>query len=434
MNPSMRPNNKEAEQALLGALLISPDIINKIDVEPGDFYYISHQDVYQAIKAIGDTADITSISDLLRRGEKLEEIGGTAFLLSLVNQCPSSYNYENYVKIVKDTCSRRRVIEHAESLAKVAFDETQPLSDAISIAVSSLVSEARPSGGAEHVSVYLKKLYEEVEERSQDPKEIYGLATGLRDFDLITKGFQKGEEFIIAGEPGVGKSLLAFQLVCGAAEHSPGVIYELEMTGLAILRRRVSADTKIGTDTMRSGVGMTEKWSEFARAVERVEKLKMFISDQSDWNTLQMRADLSRLKERHKIEWFMVDYMDLLTDSVSENSEKNSAYISRQLHGICKDLDLAGIVIHSMNKAGMEKLTPGMGSLSGSAKVAYDTDDAVTLTKDKDLKNVVNMTWIKQRESDGDRAIKLTKVPGLPLFAPYAPEEVTIERDNWWSD
>ena len=428
----MRPSSKEAEQAFLGAVLLNPDIISKTELEPGDFYYISHQDIYQAMKAIGDKADITTVADLLRRSEKLDQIGGESYLITLVNECSSYFNYESYARIVKEMCIRRRVIEHAESLAKVAFDETQNLNDAISIAVSNLVKEARPAGGAVHVSLFLKELYEQVEERSKDPKEIYGLATGLRDFDLITKGFQKGEEFIIAGEPGVGKSLLAFQLACGVAENHPGVIYELEMTGLAILRRRVSADSKIRTDVMRSGIGMNEKWNEFASAVERVESLKMFISDESDWNTLQMRADLSRLKDRHNIEWFMVDYMDLLTDNVSENGEQNSAYISRQLHAISKDLDLAAIVIHSMNKAGMEKLQPSMGALSGSAKVAYDSDVILTLTKDKDLMNVVNMTWIKQRESDGDRAIRLTKVPGLPLFAPYTPE--IEERIGWWPE
>lgn len=429
----MKPNNKEAEQAFLGAVLLNAGIATRTELEPNDFYYISHQDIFRAMRAAGESADLRVISDILRRNDRLEEIGGDLYLLSLVNDCPSYLNWETYAKIIKDLSVRRKVIEHAESLATAAMDESRNVSDAISLTVSGLVKEARPSGGAMDASVFLKELYEKVEERAQDPKTFYGLETGLRDFDLITKGFQQGEEFIISGEPGVGKSLLAFQLVCGVAERHPGVIYELEMTGLAVLRRRISALSKIPTDMMLSGIGMSEKWEEFARAVERMESLKMFISDQSDWNTLQMRADLARLKEEHDIKWFLVDYMDLLTDNVGKDGIENSAYISRQIHAMAKDLDLAAIVIHSMNKAGIERLKPGMGALSGSAKIIYDADQIVTLTKDDETPNIINMTWVKQREADNDRMIKLVKVPGLPLFAPYT-KEVPEEKLAWWQN
>ena len=428
----MKPNNKEAEKAFLGAVLLHPEIINKTELVADDFHYTIHQDIFRAMKAVGDNADVMIVADILRRNDKLDEIGGELYLAELVGDCPNYFNWETYSKIVRDMRVRRRVIEQAEILAKAAFDESKNVNDAIALTVSSLVREARPSGGAVEIGVFLKQLYEQVEKRAEDPKQIYGLATGLRDFDLITKGFQKGEEFIIAGEPGIGKSLLAIQLACGVAEKHHGVIYELEMTGLAILRRRASALSKIETDTMLSGVGMTEKWTEFAQAVERLEKLKVHISDQSDWNTLQMRADLSRLKESHDIEWFLVDYMDLLTDNVGKDGVENSAYISRQLHAIAKDLDLAGIVIHSMNKAGMEKLKPGMGALSGSAKVSYDADQIITLTEDKEIDNVINMTWVKQRESDVDRLVKLTKIPGLPLFQPCITKMDEPSVGNWW--
>jgi len=200
---------------------------------------------------------------------------------------------------------------------------------------------------------YLTDLYSEISERAENPKLIHGLETGMKGFDKITYGLQTGEEFIIAGQPGTGKSLLAFQLGCGvAANGHAGAVYALEMSGKAMVRRRLSAITKIPTYNMLSGVDMNEKWEKLNKGVEELDPLPIYISDATDWTTLQLRADLSRLKQQQGVEWFILDYLDLLVDSYGKDRNEKSEYLSRQIHGICKDLDLAGIVIQSLNKQG----------------------------------------------------------------------------------
>jgi replicative DNA helicase len=164
------------------------------------------------------------------------------------------------------------------------------------------------------------------------------------------------------------------------------------------------------------------------KGVSEIEPLPIYISDATDWTTLQLRADLSRLKSQEGIEWFILDYLDLLTDNVGKDRNEKSEYLSRQIHGICKDLDLAGVVIQSLNKQGYGQ-APRMSHLSGSHKVSYDADAIAILSQDEGNENIVNLIWDKMREADGNRALKLVKVPGFPAFGPYTEERGGI--NDW---
>lgn len=294
------PASRESEEALLGAILIDPSIMNRVSIEAEAFLYLRHQDIYRSMRAIGsDDLDFVTLAELLDRKGKIEDVGGRAFFMSLPNRCPQTYNFETYERIIQDTYVRRFVITTAGKLAKEAYNEEANIGDAISTAVSDLVQSAKPKGGAIAMKNYLTELYEEISKRAENPKVIHGLETGMRGFDKITNGLQTGEEFIIAGQPGTGKSLLAFQLGCGvAANGHGGAVYALEMSGKAMVRRRLSAITKIPTYNMLSGVKMNEKWETLNKGVEELDPLPIFISDATDWTTLQLRADLSRLKQQ----------------------------------------------------------------------------------------------------------------------------------------
>jgi replicative DNA helicase len=421
------PNAKESEKALLGAILIRPTILDEIALDAEDFFDYFHQEIYRSMRLIGsDSLDIVVLSEAMERQD-----ADTLYLLSLLNECPSSLNYETYVQIIKDTAVRRRVISNAEELAKAAFDENRNIDDAISLSVSQLVQSAKPVSGAQHISHYLNQLYEQADKRAQNPKFIYGLETGLSDFDKITRGFQAGEQFILAGSPGSGKSLLAFQLGCGMAERGyPGAVYELEMSAIAVIRRKVSALSKITTRDILSGTGMNERWEDFVKAIEKMEQLPIFLTPESSLTTIQLRADLSRLKHQHGIRWYIVDYMDLLSDVHGSNEVEKSAYISRQLHNISKDLDLAGLAIQSVNKQGFARSVPSIANVSGSGKVAHDADQVAILTRgtpdNPEELNTFTLTWEKMREDEGNRSMRLVKLPGFPAFECYQAEEASL--------
>jgi len=414
------PEARESERALIGAILINPNIMNQVALEPESFYDTGHQIIYRAIRTIGSRdLDAVVLMEYLERKGKLGDVGGQGYLLKLVSECPNSYNHGAYERIIRDTAIRRHVIDTCGKLATAAHKEDSNITDAISQAVTALVQSAKPKGGAVSILQFVKELYEEISERSENPKVIHGLETGMKDFDKITHGLQKGEELILAGQPGTGKSLLAFQLGCGMAVNGvPGAVYALEMSGKAMVRRRLSAITNIPTYNLQSGVDMNNRWDRVIKGVEEIEPLPIYISDATDWSTLQLRADLSRLKQQENIEWFIVDYMDLLVDNVGKDRNEKSEYLSRQMHGICKDLDLAGLVIQSLNKQGYGS-SPRMSHLSGSHKVSYDADSIAILSQDEQDENVVNLIFDKMRESDGNRALKLVKIPGFPAFGEY---------------
>jgi replicative DNA helicase len=417
------PEARESEKALLGAILIDPTILDRVSLEADRFYDQGNRTIYQTMRAIGSRdLDLVVLSEALERKGKTAEVGGMAYLLQLPKATPHTYNFETYERIIRDTSIRRGVIQSASQLAKSAYNENVDITDAISRAVTELVQSAKPKGGAVSMKEFLSELYEEISDRAENPKVVHGLETGLKDFDKITHGLQKGEEFILAGQPGTGKSLLAFQLGCGmAANGHPGAVYALEMSGKAMVRRRLSAITKIPTYNMQSGVDMNARWDKLNKGVEELEPLPIYISDATDWTTLQLRADLSRLKQQNGCEWFILDYLDLLVDNFGKDRNEKSEYLSRQIHGICKDLDIAGLVIQSLNKGGYGG-TPRMSHLSGSAKISYDADSIAILSQDENTENVVNLIWEKQREADGNRALKLVKVAGFPAFAQLAKE------------
>lgn len=414
------PEARESERALLGAILINPAVMNEVSLEPEAFYDIGNQAIYRAMRAVGSRdLDPVVLSEMLERKGQLEQAGGMAYLIKLTTECPNSYNHPAYERIIRDTAIRRCVITTCEKLATEAIKEGVDINDAISRAVTELVQSAKPKGGAVSITQFMTELYQEISARAEDPKLIHGLKTGMKDFDKITHGLQRGEEFILAGQPGAGKSLLAFQIGVGMAlSGHAGAVYALEMSGKAMVRRHLSAITRIPTYNLQSGVDMSNNWDRLNKGVGEIEPLPIYISDATDWTTLQLRADLSRLKSQENVEWFILDYLDLLVDNVGKDRNEKSEYLSRQIHGICKDLNVAGLVIQSMNKQGYGS-TPHMSHLSGSAKISYDADAIAILVQDEDNDNVVNLIWDKMREADGNRAMKLVKVPGFPAFGPY---------------
>jgi replicative DNA helicase len=426
MNKDIVANN-EAEQALLGAILINPNVLSKLDVTGNDFFLVRHRFIFegmQTLKATGQNIDILTVSDNLDRRGKLKETGGVAYIQELINKTPSGLHADSYASVLRDCAKRRSIIETAGKMATGAYDMDKNLEDTIASAMTDIVRSSAGTGGAIPISEFASELYDQVEKAAENPKDIYGIQTGIMDYDNITGGQQKGDVTIITGKPGLGKSLFSFQMCCGMAEHEPGAIYGMEMTGLAMVRRQVSGMSNITTKKMRSGRIADGDWPSFIQAVEKISSLPIFISDASDMTSTRMRADLARLKEAYGISWFMVDYLDLFNDMPDQDINSRGTYISKQVHGIAKDLNLSCIAIQSMNKTGMGEEHKGMASLSGSGKYSFDADNVIIMTKVSD--NIIRLTWDKHREGELI-SMELVKRPGFPAFGEKA-------RDSSWSD
>jgi len=416
--------SKEAEAALLGAVLIDPKVLRKLNVSSGDFYLNRHQFIFDAMQSLsssGHDIDMLSVSEELDKRGKLNEIGGPAYLMELLSSTPSSYHAETYAKSVCEWSRRRKIIIVAGYLAQSAYDMGTSLDEAIAKAMTDITSSAAMQIGAKHIREFTSELYDQIEKACANPNDIYGIQTGIKDWDYITNGQQLGEVTIISGKPGLGKSLLSFELCAGMAKTAPGAIYGMEMAGIAMVRRYASGQTNIPTKVMRSGRMTPDNWTSFTQAVEKISSLPIWISDSSELTTTALRADLARLKESEKIQWFMVDYLDLFSDLPDHTDLERGKHISKQIHSIARDLKLSCLAIQSMNKGGMSDGEKGMDALSGSGKYSYDADNMVfmSLKEDKPTGAIIRLTWKKNREGDL-MSMDLLKRPGFPAFGEIA--------------
>ena len=417
--------------------MVHPDRYAEIDLETNDFFIQRHQMIWSAIGGLhaqGKGVDFMTISDELMRQNKLSEVGGVSALAGFV-----SYDYsleiETCAGLIRDAARRRAMIELAGDIARSAYDQKSDIQSKTGEFIDRISRLALSKSSAEHWGKYLSELYDDIVARAANPSETWGIPTGLSRFDKITGGAQKGESIIISGKPGVGKSMIAMQMGEGMALSEPGAIYSVEMSGKQATRRSVSAVSGVWSSKLKSGRLDDSDWPHIAHAIEKLSALPVYMSDATGWTTTALRADLSRLKARYNIGWFVFDYLLLANDAPNLEQTERSQIISRAIKLICREQGLAGITVHSMNKAGIEKTRPDQQNLSGSAQVSYDADLICFLTEfvpvatvdgfisPADQKNMRTLFFAKGRElEDPAKYMHLVKLPNLPRFGDYASE------------
>lgn len=425
--------NEEAEQAVIGSVLISQDLRDYDDLHSVDFYVQRHRWIWDAIKALDNRKidiDVITLSDELDKCGRLAEVGGPMVLTKLINYTPSSLYGASYAKIVKEYAYRRSLINAAQDIAKIAYNSKNVETDVIEI-VERLSKRTSGGDGAEHWAGAIGELYDEVEERSKNPKDVWGIPTGIKDFDAITGGLQPGEVLLLGGEPGIGKSKLSLQMGVnmGLAGH-PGAIYSLEMRKRQVTRRAISSIGKIDTRKMKSGRMESTDWTAFTQAVELASEAPIFLCDAGNLTTAKLRADLARLVSREKIEWFVLDYLFLMADgdgTISDN--ERTAMLSRRLKNMALDFGLAGITVSSVTKEGMGgENRPTQKNIRGSGQMIHDADMVCFLTNhiagkfEAVDKRLVTLSFAKGRDLEGSKGyFHLVKFDTYPSFGDYAP-------------
>jgi replicative DNA helicase len=377
----------------------------------------------QALRSRGFSVDILTVSEELERAGKLTEVGGPAYLAELIGNTPSSMGAESYAQIITEKAGRRRLLDAANSLARAAYDEGKPIDDAVIAVTQLLTGSIQPRGAAVHLSKYVEELMDDVEERSKNPKDIWGLETGVLDFDKITGGLQAGEVCYLGGDPGIGKSILSMQMGIGmATKNHPGAIYSLEMKGLPVTRRIVSEIGELDTRKLKSGRLLDSDWPIFIQACEAAIALPVYLSDDSYWTTAGLRADMARLRSQNKIEWFVLDYLLLVCDGDGKLDEiERSALLSRRVKALAKEFDLAGITVNSVTKDGSD--------IRGSNQVKHDADVILMLGEHqpevgKKEANMRTAVFKKGRElAEPKTYFHLVKADHFPAFRAYTPED-----------
>jgi len=422
------PNSPTSEQAVLGAILIDPEMYKDVKLEGGEFYQERHRWIWDTMTAIirkGEQPDYVTVCAGLYAAGHLTDLGGPGYITELITNCANSQNAPSYAATVRALARRRSIIRDTSRLAQAAYDLDSDIQAEVSRIIENLSRQVTSVKGAVPLAEIMSKLWDEAAAAAENPQDIYGIPTGFPDWDKMTSGLQYGQVCLLTGEPGIGKSLLAAQVTCNAAAAGyPAAYYSLEMADLQVGRRHWSREAGVSTRSIKSGHVTEPEWEKLTAAYQKLCQLPVFISPDSNISTMDIRVDMCRLADQG-VRFAVIDYEALLNDAEGMSDTERSTILSKRTHAIAKDLNIALLVIGDMVKAGMgpNATAKGQTAAAGSGKSLHDRDEVIIMRKDAVNENLIVATWEKLREGDGDRVMKFLKLPGFPSFGSVVKPE-----------
>lgn len=411
----MNPQTIELEQALIGSVLIDPGMFYEVsDVSAADFLQHKHRWIWEALGRMtveNSAIDILTLTNELECRDQLNEIGGSAYLVKLLTSVPSSYHAHEYARSIKQESKRRKVLELATRAAQVAMiQDPNEFSKALTQVTEALLLAQAGEATLENMGDLMRRVYGQLQLKMANPDETVSLVTGLVDLDATVE-FIPGELVVLPGESGVGKTILALQWAQAWAERgNPGVVFEMELSAMQLGRRLSSVKSRVEVKKIRHGQLSESEMDKFITALDELSRLDVMVSESTQWNTITLRASLTRMKYERKIKWFVLDYFDLLQDGGDDPNMRDTV-MARNLKSMCKDLEICGVVIHTLNKA---------GKASGSNKIIYAADNVLHLAAVDDKPNVVCLTPNKIRDDSNRGSVNLVRLPDFPCFGTAA--------------
>lgn len=386
-NPKIPPQNLEAEQSVLGALLIDKEAIISVadDLTPGDFYKNTHGIIYQAMLDLfekREPVDILSLSSRLQDLKELENVGGRTYLMTLANAVPSAAHIEGYAKIVKHKSTLRKLLAAAQKITELGYNEAEDAADTLDNAEQALfsVSQKHLKQNFVHIKNILVDTFNRLDELHQHKGALRGIATGFTELDHKLGGLQKSDLVILAARPSVGKTTFALDIARNVAVNSnvPVGIFSLEMSKEQLTDRLLCAEANVGLWKMRTG--KLENDDDFARIGDAMGKLSdapIFIEDSGFVNVMQIRTKARRLKMEQDLGLIVVDYLQLMEGTTNgENRVQEISQISRALKGLARELDIPILALSQLSRA-VEALSPPIPKLSHlreSGSIEQDAD------------------------------------------------------------
>jgi replicative DNA helicase len=411
----MVPHSVEAEEAVLGSLLIDPESIFRVSpfLHPDDFYIVKDRWVYEACLALHERRepiDFVTVTEELEKRGQLAEMGGPAFISYLINVVPTAIHAEGYGRIVERTAVRRKLLQAASDIAQYAYDEAADVDDTIdkSEQVLFAVSQRRQSRDLLPISEVMRSYYERIEYLYEHRGEPLGIPTGFIDLDKLLGGLQRSDLIIVAARPGVGKTSLMLSMALNAARkfHQRVAIFTLEMSSEQIVQRLISAETGIDSQRLRLGELREDEWPLFVQASSALGDTLLYLDDTPSISVLQLRTKARRLHAEHGLDLIILDYLQLMTgDTRAENRVQEISYISRSLKALARELHVpvmaASQLSRSVEQRGDKK--PVLSDLRESGSIEQDADVVMFIYRDdvynpdSERKNVAEIMVAKHR-------------------------------------
>ncbi len=417
---SLPPQNIEAEEAVLGSLLIDPEAALRIApfLKPEMFYIVKNGWVYDAVLKLQErreAIDLLTISSELAKDNRLDEIGGESYLAQLVNTVPTALNVETYAHIVEEMATRRRMLSAASEIARIAYDKMTPIDQVVEKSEAAVFAVTEGSGDGQMVSMRtaVSAFFERIEFLHEHRDEPLGIPTGYPDLDKLTGGMNRGDLIIVAARPGVGKSSLMLNLAYNAAyRHRQRVaVFSLEMGVEQMVQRFIASETGIDSQRLRIGDLRDDEWGNMTKISMQMADLMLFMDDTPSLTPLDLRVKSRRIYQEHGLDLIVVDYLQLMTSENSnarggmDNRVQEISHISRNLKQIARELKvplIAGSQLSRLVEQRSDK-RPMLSDLRESGSIEQDADIVTFIYRDEmynpdtDQKNIAEISVQKNR-------------------------------------
>ena len=389
------PASHEAERALLGAILLEPKAFLNIAsfLEGDDFHLKRHEYIWQALnrlQARNEAIDYVTLSRELQDMSKLEEVGGPAYLTSLVNNTPSSVHAEVYGRLVERASIRRKMLMATDEIRKLALDEELPIDKVISESEQTLFSVSSSQIKREFVPIWdaVSEYYDEMEKLLAAGQGMVGLPTGFKALDGLLGGFQKSDLIVFAGRPGMGKTSWLLTVALSIARRGARVaLFTMEMGVEQMVQRLISMETGIKIQQLRTASISAREHTRFTEAIGRLANLPLFIDGTPAVTPVEMRTKCRRLQHEYGLDVVMVDYMQLMSAGrpYENNRVQEISYISRALKELARELNVTMLSTSQLSRAVEQRQDkrPQLSDLRESGSIEQDADAVMFLYRDE---------------------------------------------------
>lgn len=410
------PQNLEAEQAVLGAILLQSEaLITAMErIQPEDFYDPAHQMIYEAMIELGEEnqpVDLITLTAKLQAKQQLEDVGRISYLTKLANAVPTAANVDYYAQIIEEKSMMRRLIRTATQIVSEGYSGGEDVSGLLSDAERRIleISNRRSSSGFIAIKDVLMDVYERVEFLNQHQGGTTGIPSGFPDLDKMTSGFQRSDLIIVAARPSVGKTAFALNIAqnVGVRAKETVAIFSLEMSASQLVQRMICAESNVDAGRLRTGQLEDDDWEKLTMSIAALSEAEVYIDDTPGVTVADIRAKCRRLKKERGLGMILIDYLQLIhgRGKPGENRQQEVSEISRTLKQIARELEVPVIALSQLSR-GVEQRQdkrPMMSDLRESGSIEQDADIVAFLyrddyyNQDTEKKNIIEIIIAKQR-------------------------------------
>jgi replicative DNA helicase len=433
------PQNLEAEESVLGAMMLSPGAIGAVSeiLDAGDFYRESHAKIYRAalsLYARGEPVDAITLVDELEERSDLEDVGGRVRIHELAALVPAAANAAHYARIVREMATLRGLIRTGQEIARLGWERPGEIAMLVDQAEQILfdLSQDRVTTEFSHIEALLKDSFERITQLYEAGADVTGVPTGFRDLDRLTSGFQPGNLVIIAARPSMGKSALGMCMAANLAvrEGVPVGVFTLEMSKAEVTQRLMCSEAKVESQRLRTGKLAVDDWPRLTAACDKLAKAPIYVDDTGSINMMEIRSKARRLKSREpNLGLILVDYLQLMTSGgTPENRVQEVSMISRQLKVLARDLEIPIVAMSQLSRAVEQRhdKRPILSDLRESGSIEQDADLVMFIYRDEyynpeetESQGIAEVALAKHRNGPTD-TIKLSFLKRYAKFSDLA--------------